>query len=80
VAPAASAPNLGGLGLVGLGLGPPRWRLHLARSRGGRSGAWLVEAAGTADEGEADVAHPLRLVAELGDRDLAAPAAFSAAG
>ena len=85
VAPAASAPNLGGLGLVGLGLGglglgPPRWRLRLARSRGGRSGAWLVEAAGTADEGEADVAHPLRLVAELGDRDLAAPAAFSAAG
>ena len=75
VAPAASAPNLGGLGL-----GPPRWRLRLARSRGGRSGAWLVEAAGTADEGEADVAHPLRLVAELGDRDLAAPAAFSAAG
>lgn len=73
VSPAASAP-------VGLGLGPPRWRLRLTRSRGGRTGEWRVEAAGTGDEGEADVAHPLRLVAELGDRDLAAPAAFSAAG
>ena len=75
VSPAASAPNPGELGL-----GPPRWRLRLTRGRGGRTGAWSVEAGARGDEGEADVAHPLRLVAELGDRDLAAPAALSAAG
>ncbi|WP_296497857.1 protein imuA [Phenylobacterium sp.] len=75
VSPAASAPGPGGLGL-----GAPRWRLRLVRSRGGRTGDWRVEAGAGGDEGEADVAHPLRLVAELGDRDLAAPAAFSAAG
>lgn len=73
VSPAASA-------RVSLGLGPPRWRLRLVRSRGGRTGDWSVEAGASGDEGEADVAHPLRLVAELGDRDLAAPAALSAAG
>ena len=73
VSPAASA-------RVSLGLGPPRWRLRLVRSRGGRTGDWRVEAGAGGDEGEADVAHPLRLVAELGDRDLAAPAALSAAG
>lgn len=75
VSPAASAPNPGEQGL-----GPPRWRLRLTRGRGGRTGAWSVEAGARGDEGEADVAHPLRLVAELGDRDLAAPAALSAAG
>ncbi|MFO0437605.1 MAG: protein imuA, partial [Phenylobacterium sp.] len=75
VSPAASAPGPGDFGL-----GPPRWRLRLDRSRGGRTGAWSVEAGARGDEGEADVAHPLRLVAELGDRDLAAPAALSAAG
>ena len=73
VSPAASA-------RVSLGLGPPRWRLRLDRSRGGRTGDWRVEAGAGGGEGEADVAHPLRLVAELGDRDLAAPAALSAAG
>jgi protein ImuA len=73
VSPAASA-------RVSLGLGPPRWRLRLVRSRGGRTGDWRVEAGAGGGEGEADVAHPLRLVAELGDRDLAAPAALSAAG
>jgi len=59
------------------GLGPPRWRVALERCRGGRTGAWLIEAdrAFAADAfGETtDGTHPLRLVAELGDRDLAAP-------
>ncbi|MFN3583639.1 ImuA family protein [Phenylobacterium sp.] len=57
------------------GLGPPRFRIELERCRGGRTGAWIVEAAGAYSqsllEETADVAHPLRLVAELGDRQLA---------
>lgn len=58
------------------GLGPPRFRVELERCRGGRTGAWLMEAAGAYDSGAyswetTDVAHPLRLVADLGDRQLA---------
>lgn len=58
------------------GLGAPRFRAELERCRGGRSGAWLFEAAG-AYEAEAydlearDGTHPLRLVTELGDFQLA---------
>jgi len=58
------------------GLGAPRFRAELERCRGGRTGAWLLEAA-QAYESSAydlemtDVAHPLRLVADLGDRQLA---------
>jgi protein ImuA len=44
------------------GLGPPRWRVELERCRGGRTGAWSLEAG--------DGPHPLRLVAELADHDL----------
>jgi protein ImuA len=58
------------------GLGAPRFRAELERCRGGRTGAWLFEAAGAYEAGGCnwemtDVAHPLRLVAELGDRQLA---------
>ncbi|HMO43255.1 MAG TPA: hypothetical protein PKB04_08020, partial [Phenylobacterium sp.] len=40
--------------------------------RGGRAGAWLFESACAYSQTETqDDAHPLRLVAELGDRQLA---------
>lgn len=58
------------------GLGAPRWRVELERSRGGRPGAWTLEAAAAFDplsSGDAHGAHPLRLVAPLGDRQLAPP-------
>ncbi|MFI4976658.1 MAG: ImuA family protein [Caulobacterales bacterium] len=48
------------------GLGAPRWNVGLERCRGGRTGRWLMEA-----WEEDHAAHPLRVVAELGDRDLA---------
>jgi protein ImuA len=47
------------------GLGAPRWRVVLERCRGGRPGAWIME--------KRDDAHPLRVVAELGDRQLDPP-------
>ena len=54
------------------GLGPPRFAVTLDRCRGGRTGAWLFEAPGAYDVQEArDGTHPLRLVAELADRQLA---------
>lgn len=61
---------------VDFGLGAPRFQVALERCRGGRSGAWLLEAEKAYSHqplsGEAgDVAHPLRLVAPLGDRELA---------
>ncbi len=64
------------------GLGPPRWRVALERCRGGRSGTWLFEAARAfTDFGDMiDGTHPLRLVAELGDRDLAPAPVLRLAG
>jgi len=53
------------------GLGAPRFRVELERCRGGRTGSWLMEAAGAYNWEMTDVAHPLRLVADLGDRQLA---------
>jgi protein ImuA len=53
------------------GLGAPRFRVELERCRGGRTGAWLVEASNAYSLEMTDVAHPLRLVADLGDRQLA---------
>jgi protein ImuA len=47
------------------GLGAPRWRVDLERCRGGRPGAWIME--------KTDGPLPLRVVAELGDRQLAPP-------
>lgn len=58
------------------GLGAPRFEVILERCRGGQTGAWLFEA-GEAYELEAQNlevrhgTHPLRLVAELADRQLA---------
>ncbi|WP_430423078.1 ImuA family protein [Phenylobacterium sp.] len=53
------------------GLGNPRFSVALERSRGGRSGAWILEADQAYSWEAGDVAHPLRLVADLGDRELA---------
>jgi protein ImuA len=53
------------------GLGAPRWRVALERCRGGRTGSWLFEAGGAYSLEARDGTHPLRLVAELGDRQLA---------
>jgi protein ImuA len=62
------------------GLGPPRWRAVLERCRGGRTGEWLFEAAGAYEfEEEKDGTHPLRVVAQLGDRELA-PSPLRAVG
>jgi len=57
------------------GLGAPRWRVSLERCRGGRTGSWILQA-----WEEDDAAHPFRLVAELGDRDVAAQAPLKLAG
>lgn len=65
----ASAPSEPPLGEFGLG--PPRWRAELERCRGGRTGVWLMEAEQAFTWEGQDGAHPLRLVAELGDRQLA---------
>jgi protein ImuA len=62
------------------GLGAPRFRAELQRCRGGRTGAWLLEAAEAYSLEMTDVAHPLRLVADLGDRQLAPAQSFRLAG
>ena len=66
VAPAASEPEPGEFGL-----GPPRWAVTLERCRGGRTGAWLFEAGDAFTYEASDGTHPLRLVAPLGDLQLA---------
>ena len=58
VAPAPSEPLDGEPGL-----GSARWRVRLERCRGGRAGAWIMEANDEAD--------PVRVVAELADHELA---------
>ncbi|MGA0603992.1 ImuA family protein [Caulobacter sp. KR2-114] len=61
IAAAPSDPGTPGVGMPWLG--PSRWTVALERCRGGRTGTWLME--------KSDGAHPLRLVADLGDRELA---------
>lgn len=61
------------------GLGAPRLHVALERCRGGRTGAWLLEAAEAYSWEAGDVAHPLRLVADLGGRELAPAPAVRAA-
>ena len=53
------------------GLGAPRFRVALERCRGGHTGEWILEAQAAYSWEAGDVAHPLRLVADLGDRELA---------
>lgn len=53
------------------GLGAPRFRVALERCRGGRAGEWILEAQAAYSWEAVDVTHPLRLVADLGDRQLA---------
>jgi len=53
------------------GLGPPRFEAVLERCRGGRAGAWLFECPSAYSFEAPDGTHPLRLVAPLGDRQLA---------
>ena len=53
------------------GLGAPRFDVRLERCRGGRGGAWRLEARNAYEQELEDGAHPLRLVAELADRQLA---------
>jgi len=58
------------------GLGAPRFAVALERCRSGQPGAWLLEASRAYESGANDLeawdgTHPLRLVAELGDRQLA---------
>jgi protein ImuA len=72
---AASQPGPGEFGL-----GPPRWTATLERCRGGRPGAWLFEAAAAYSYEGHDGTHPLRLVAELGDRQLAPSTPLRRAG
>ncbi len=66
IASAPSEPRAGEFGL-----GAPRFVAELERCRGGRTGAWLFEATDAYCWEKTDVAHPLRLVADLGDRQLA---------
>ena len=74
----ASAPSEPAAGEFGLGA--PRFSVTLERCRGGRSGAWLMEASDAYDLEINDGTHPLRLVAERGDRQLAPAAPLRLAG
>jgi protein ImuA len=65
----ASAPSEPAAGEFGLGA--PRFHVALERCRGGRTGEWILEAQAAYSWEAGDVAHPLRLVADLGDRELA---------
>jgi len=75
IAPAPSEPMAGSAPHAALGLGAPRWRVSLGRCRGGRTGAWILEA-----REEDDGPHPFRLVADLADRDVAAQTPLRLAG
>jgi len=66
IGPAPSEPPAGEFGL-----GAPRFAATLERCRGGRPGAWLFEAKSAFSWEPWDGTHPLRLVADLGDRELA---------
>ena len=72
VASAPSVPGTDSRGSSEPGLGEPRWRVTLERCRGGASGAWMME--------RSHGAHPLRVVAELGDRQLSPPQSLRLAG
>ncbi|HSV03863.1 MAG TPA: protein imuA [Phenylobacterium sp.] len=66
---AASAPSAPPAGEFGLGA--PRFEVALERCRGGRTGSFLFEAGAAYSSEACHGPHPLRLVADLGDRHLA---------
>jgi protein ImuA len=68
MAPSEAAPRAAGR--AGRAFGPPHWRVSLLRSRGGRPGSWQVA---WRKEGWHEIADPLALAAEPGDRSTAAP-------
>jgi protein ImuA len=68
MAPSEAAPRAAGR--AGRAFGPPHWRVSLLRSRGGRTGSWQVA---WRKEGWHEIADPLALAAEPGDRSTAAP-------
>jgi protein ImuA len=61
---------LGAPGGAERAFGPPHWRVRLLRCRGGRTGSWQVA---WRREGWHEVADPLAVVAEPGDRSAAPP-------
>jgi protein ImuA len=67
-APSAAAAHAEGR--AGRVLGPPHWRVHLFRCRGGRTGSWQVA---WRPEGWHEIADPLAVAAEPGDRSSAPP-------
>jgi protein ImuA len=62
--------TLGAAGGAGRAFGPPHWRVHLLRCRGGRTGSWQVA---WRREGWHEVADPLAVVVEPSDRSAAPP-------
>ncbi|HLT00673.1 MAG TPA: hypothetical protein VK001_00765, partial [Geminicoccaceae bacterium] len=66
----SDAATHGAYGRAGRVLGPPHWQVSLFRCRGGRTGSWQVA---WRPEGWHEVAHPLPVAAEPGDRPAAAP-------
>lgn len=70
IEPAPSATATGGEGKSGRALGPPHWRVSLFRCRGGHTGSWQVA---WRPEGWHEIADPLAVAAEPGDRSSAPP-------
>jgi protein ImuA len=71
--PGAATPGVATLGAAGgaeRAFGPPHWRVHLFRCRGGRTGSWRVA---WRQEGWHEIADPLAVAAEPGDRSAAPP-------
>ena len=67
-APSAMAPGEAPSRTAGRAFGPPYWRVSLLRSRGGRTGTWQVA---WRKEGWHEIADPLAVAAEPGDRSAA---------
>jgi protein ImuA len=69
--PSTATPGVATLGAGGAGrtFGPPHWRVHLLRCRGGQTGRWQV----VWREDWHEVADPLAVAAEPGDRSAAPP-------
>jgi protein ImuA len=65
-----SAATHGAAGGAERAFGPPHWRVNLLRCRGGRTGSWRVA---WRQEGWHEIADPLAVAAEPGDRSAAPP-------